>query len=224
MFRHPGDTGSEELIQATAFGGLNTVGSVVNLPYADAHRLLNVDVTSGAELRKRKGTRVVREETLQVSSINYTHIVSTSNLNFLVSKISNSIRILSANNDAISSLVTFSNVWPTNHEDGPTTIITTNEAEQRCIILGKNIVPVHVKIVERSSVVTSNAASFSLVDARFSTGTIGTDFFAYVNTSLVSTPNLSWNNSTKTATINQSVQTGDVVTFIFFYLAMVGGS
>jgi len=217
LFRHPGDTGSEELIQATAFGGLNTVANVANMPYNDAHRLLNVDVTNGANLIKRKGTRVLYEEALSTNGINYSRVTSTSGLNFLVAKVGTGIKILSVNNDVFSNLVNFTNVWPSTVSEDSVVIIPTNEPEQRFIMLGKRTVPVHVKIVEVSTVVQTNAATVTAVDGRLTYATSGSNFFAFVNSSIAPSANLAYNSVTKTATLTQNVVAGDVVTFIYFF-------
>jgi hypothetical protein len=217
LFRHPGDTGSEELIQATAFGGLNTIANSANMPYADAHRLLNVDISNGANLIKRKGTRLVFEQSLNTNGINYNRVVSTAGLNFLIAKIGTSIRILSVNNDELTSLTNFIDVWPNTASEDSVTIISTNEPEQRFIMLGKNTIPVHVKMVERNVIVSSNGATTSVVDNRFSNGVAGATFFAYVNSTLQPSNSLTYDNVTKTATLAQNVVAGDVVTFIYFF-------
>ena len=49
--------GRDPNINATNFGGLNTQASPLNMPWADSPELINMDVTVGGKLTKRKGTR-----------------------------------------------------------------------------------------------------------------------------------------------------------------------
>lgn len=215
LFRHPGDTGTEELIQATAFGGLNTMANVLNMPYNDAHRLMNVDVTEGANLVKRRGTRLLGRTTEPSRGVTFSQVLSPSGLSFVVAKIGTSIVIYSVANDAMAELVEFANVWPSSTMAEHVSVVSTNEPEQRFIMLSSRSVPVHVRVVERTVRVSSSASSVTVQDSRFANGTPGEDFVAYVGLEPQDSANLS--SDTTSATLDVDVEAGDVVTFLYFY-------
>ena len=215
LFRHVGDTGTEELIQASAFGGLNTVANSLNMPYSDAHRLTNVDVSPGANLIKRKGTRLVGRFEGDTRGINFAKVLSTSGLSFVTAKVGTSIHIYSVANDEMELLTQFENVWAPSNREEHVTVVATNEPEQRFIMLSRSSVPVHVRVVERTVRMDAPAASVQVTDKRFENGTPGTDFFAYVGFEPQDASDLSSDGTT--ATLTADVQEGDIVTFVYFF-------
>lgn len=215
LFRHPGDTGTEELIQATAFGGLNTIANVLNMPYNDAHRLINADITEGANIVKRKGTRLVGSTTEATRGVTFTQVLSSSGLSFVVAKIGQGIVIYSVANDVMEELVTFDNVWTAGIRTEHVSVITTNEPEQRFIMLSRGSVPVHVRVVERAVRVGADATSLVVPDSRFENGTPGQDFVAYRGSTPIPSADIS--SDAGSVTLNDDVVEGEIITFLYFY-------
>lgn len=213
--RHPGDTGTEELIQATAFGGLNTIANVLNMPYNDAHRLMNVDVTEGANLVKRRGTRLLGRTSENSRGVSFSQVLSASGLSFVVAKVGTGIVVYSVANDVMAELVSFDNVWPASTLAEHVSVVSTNEPEQRFIMLSSRSVPVHVRVVERAVRVNADDISISVTDSRFENGTPGVDFVAYKNFEPQNSADIT--SDATSATLNVAVGSGDVVTFLYFY-------
>jgi hypothetical protein len=113
------------------------------------------------------------------------------------------------------SLVEFDDVWPNVSRGDNVSVVATNEPEQRFIMLSRNAVPVHVCVVERAVRVTADDTELTVDDTRFENATPGDDFVAYRGTTLVDTADI--NSTATTVTLNDDVEEGELITFIYFY-------
>lgn len=96
-------------IHATHFGGLNTTAAQSNIPSTDCTRLLNIDTDISGKLTKRKGTRILIEGTYRGSKL--FNFGLNSGLNVLVAAYSNDVAIFQINNNQLSPVITFSNLF-----------------------------------------------------------------------------------------------------------------
>lgn len=215
FFRDTAETGREDTIQAGTFGGLNTTANALNLPWADSPEMLNVDVSIGGNVVKRKGTRLLGQlDTSDIASLNQFRLGS--GLSYVVAKAMTTMFVFEVINDELTNVATFANVWTTAAASDRAGVVTTNEAEPRMLFLTANNAPVQLHAVEVSERVTVNAATYSIPDeaGRYDGAVKGTTLFCYKNATRV--PLTDFTHTSGTLTYNLPVVAGDVITFINF--------
>lgn len=217
MFRDTANTERDSAIQASSFGGLNTMASPLNMPYTDSPELVNVDTTLGGNVKKRPGTRLIGELEVSSDGTSLTSVTTNSGLDFMVMKVGTSLYVYEVIDDQMYNRMQFHNVWNQDAEPSRPSIVATGEAEQRLLLFTGRNAPVQLKFVENATQVHTSATSVVVDEPlkRFVHATPGADFRCYINNTIVDDAS-KFNYSNEQLTLSGvSLEPGDVVIFVY---------
>lgn len=157
--------GNENLIFSDNFGGLNTTASDVNTPYSDSPLLYNCDVDTSGNITKRKGTRIIFDQsTSDLSGFGWFNFISGLRYSYVVEKDGIDINIYEIDNNQVTLLMTKSDVWDEMARNIIPSFARTSEFNPRTVICTGVNQPVQLSWVEQQEV-ASVAGNFTLNDA-----------------------------------------------------------
>jgi hypothetical protein len=211
-------SGGEDKILSQNFGGLNLTASNINCPYEDSPLLMNVDVDISGRIRKRKGTRVLRESA-RTQSRGYTLIPIQTGLGYtyIVEKIGKDLLISDIKGGVLTEVSTKSNVWDDNAKDVKATWSVSSEIVPKVFLCTGANHPVRLSVVERQTVAsaTGTTATFDYAIPDLTYVAVGNSA-VYVNGDIVTPSGFTAVGTTQMRVDGIAVTAGDVVDVVFF--------
>jgi hypothetical protein len=202
-------------IQASNFGGLNTVSSPLAIPYEDSPLLLNAVVNINGAIEKRKGSRVVRSDTIPGTGITLIPVTTTLGYYFQVVKNGKDIQLFELVGNELLLRMTKSNVWSSAAENIKASYVSTSEPEQRIIMCTGLNVPVQLTFTERRYLFTASQAwnGTFIPEAELLKTATTTNALYFVDGALTAVTNVSYNAPLKrlNITYNQTFPPGSYV-------------
>lgn len=208
----PGKEGAG--IQASSFGGLNTVSNPLSIPYEDSPLLLNASVNVSGSIEKRKGSRVLLYENTAAKGITIIPTTTVLGYSYQVVKNGKDIQIMELNDDRLTLRMTKANVWTNAVENVKATYVSTNEAEQRLILCTGFNVPVQLTFTESRTLVNTSAGQtiVNIPNAERLATTNTNNVLCYVD-GVIRSATYSYNSTSKilTITFDQGLTAGNRV-------------
>lgn len=188
LYRDSADSQRDETIHANNWGGLNTVASPFNIPYGDSPELLNVDVTTGGTIQKRKGTLQLGEFSTVQAGVGFKGLTTTQGHNFILAKRELALELFTLENDTLVSLVTKNNVFSSRaRRSRPTFTNIDDRGENKVLVLTGTNAPVQVTFAEQAVTLAAGTTCQVVRDARFEFGTTAS-VIAYIRDPVTNVP------------------------------------
>lgn len=205
----------ERSIRASNFGGLNKTTSPINIQVTDATELQNIDTDISGSLTKRLGTFKLFDNSN--SNPYYTKNINTNNgIDLLVVVNDNDLIITWVNNNAVSTLRTFSNVFKNLNTD-PYFVSIPGEIPRLLMLMSKET-PVQLETYEYFEVVTSAGATIDIEAGTeiIVNSTAAGNAVVFINGVYDSGATVTYNASYSRVTPTSSLSVGDEVIILYF--------
>jgi hypothetical protein len=201
---------NETAIKVANFGGLNSESSPMAMPFEDSPYLLNVDIDITGKVSKRRGTRLVWEES-STSKMSLAEFTTSLGYPFVVSKVDNSLRVFELSNDVATK------VWEATNVFRDTTVLPQSVLlpgpRPKLLMLTPGHAPIQLNVVERRVLnYTGSAPQFS--DA-VEFASLFAASIVYVNGTRVSTSSITYSTGVVTANLTDSVSNATVEILCF---------
>lgn len=191
-------------------GGLNETSSVHALAEGDASVALNVTPDKGGRLRKRRGTRVMRNEVFSTPSIipygsDTVPFTTNAGNGLLVERLAENLRVFLVGTNDLTLLCDKTAVFNINASRTDSTNLMTSVVlpgnDPRLLLLTSKTRPVQLTFLERSQYVGGGESTLVFTDvAEFANATAGNTFLLY-NGRLVSGVTYTFNGLTNEVTV-----------------------
>jgi len=163
-----GAQSTEQAIQTTAFGGLNTTAAKMSVPLTDSPDLLNVDINDSGVVEKRKGTELAYTRLEALDSAFLVNMTTALGYNLAVGKFNLELRVFEVIDRVITLLMQKANVFTAAAQFVRPSAVRTVEAEPRLIFTSGVNTPIQLTFTEVSIANVPGAnTSTGAVDPRF---------------------------------------------------------
>lgn len=206
----------QQPIKTGAFGGLNTVTPILNVPYEDSPVLLNTTSGISGTMSKRLGTKqVYKSGAGVVGGFSSGTVRTASGYMYVAAKQGTSINIYQSSGGTTTQVMSKANVWNSKAQNVKAVTAVSNEVRPRVFFTTGTNTPVTLTFAESSQNPSAPGTSVTVNDTPgyFEWGTLS-NVLVYKNRVLVTPGTVSWAANVLTVTGIPAFVSGDRIDVI----------
>jgi hypothetical protein len=151
-------------IKTGAFGGLNTVTPLLNLPFSDSPMLINTNSGITGSMSKRKGTKVTHYKPGTIEGFSAATVRTPLGHQYTITKQGLNAEIYETVGDVTNNVMTKTNVWDARAQKKRAVTAVTNEQYPRVFFCTGTNVPIQFVVLEAGVTTTTTSTSFTFDD------------------------------------------------------------